>query len=228
MRKLRVCYWISYSVFVIASSISFSTFVSVREVPLEIAAPKTDSEVAIQNEIFEIPVSGLSESIEGLLDQEHVVDESLSDGKFENLSDAWKLGVRQVVNDKRCRKVSSAFKVGKTLNPLLREANVIVESNCDSKVVGGEGEIGLFQPLPSTCKALGITGDLRNPVVNAKCAEAHRQSVCKEVGFASCTDAFLFLAHNRGVRGARRVGNPKATTYLRRIDYAKQVLEGGI
>lgn len=227
MRKLRMCYYTLYYAFVVVSAISFSTVAAVRLESQNSAAPKGDSEVSVESRPAEVPISGLSESIEALLEEKQAPDDSLSDRKFDELSEAWKLGVRQVVGDKRCKRVSSAFKVGKTLNPLLREANVIVESNCNPTAIGDAEEVGLFQPKPSTCKALGVTGDLTNPIVNAKCAEAHRQSVCKEVGDA-CTDVFLFLAHNRGVTGARRVKNPKATTYLRRIDYAREVLEGGI
>ena len=231
MRKLRIAYW----ALVVASALSVSTLIAVSKHQQEVADGKSDMELFIEERVLsDEPVYGLGESLDKLLNTEQDVEaqiqkpaerEALSDGKFEALSVAWKRGVQQVVADKRCKRVSKAFMIGETLNPLLRQANVIVESNCDTTVVGAAGEVGLFQPLPTTCKALGITGDLKIPVINAKCAEAHRKSVCKQVK-GECTHTFLFLAHNRGVRGALKVKNPKATTYLRRIDYARQVLEG--
>jgi len=229
MRMLRK----SVAVLAIASAISVSSFFAIAHNSY-VTTAKGDMEAFIQENVVDEPVSGLSDSIDHLIEVEAPVvipiqkptqSSALSDGKFEKLSIAWKRGVQQVVRDKRCKHVSKAFMVGETLNPLLRQANVIVESNCNAKVVGGAGEIGLFQPLPTTCKALGVTGDLTDPLVNAKCAEAHRQSACKQVK-GDCTHAFLFLAHNRGVRGALKVKNPEATTYLRRIDYARRVLQG--
>lgn len=184
----------------------------------------------------DLPVSGLDEFIETLPEGSEPVivvpvpgaemrEAKLSDGKFETLSPAWKRGVHQVVRDERCRKVAKAFSSRSMLPTLLQQAHAIVESNCDSKVVGAAGEIGVFQVMPATCKEIGIRGDYRDPVVNARCTEKYRQMLCKSSKKA-CTAKLMFLAHNRGIRGALKTASPESTQYLRKVDCAQRVLRG--
>ncbi len=148
---------------------------------------------------------------------------ALSDGKFEALSKKWKRGVLQVATDKRCDKYAKAFKVSTKLDPLLQKAHAIVESNCDATVKGAAGEVGIFQVMPQTCKEMGVTGDYRDPLVNATCTEKYRLTLCA-TSKKKCTAKLMFLAHNRGIAGALRTANADSTEYLRKVDCAARVL----
>lgn len=148
---------------------------------------------------------------------------SLSDGKFEALSKKWKRGVLQVATDKRCDKYAKAFKVSTKLDPLLQKAHAIVESNCDATVKGAAGEVGIFQVMPQTCREMGVTGDYRDPLVNATCTEKYRLTLCA-TSKKKCTAKLMFLAHNRGIAGALRTANADSTEYLRKVDCAARVL----
>lgn len=184
----------------------------------------------------DLPVGGLGKFLETLPEDSTPVivipvpgaemrEAKLSDGKFETLSPAWKRGVHQVVQDERCRKVAKAFTNASLVSPLLQEAHAIVESNCDPKVIGAAGEIGIFQVMPSTCKDIGVRGDYRDPRVSAQCTEKYRQMLCK-TSKKACTAKLMFLAHNRGITGAQKIVRAEATEYLRKMDCAQLVLRG--
>lgn len=150
-------------------------------------------------------------------------DASLSDGKFETLSRKWKRGVQQVVLEKRCNKHAQAFQVSTYIDPVLQEAQAIVESNCDAAVIGAAGEVGIFQVMPKTCAEIGIRGDYADPLVNARCTEKYRLTLCA-ASKKKCTAKLMFLAHNRGISGALRTADAASTQYVRKVDCAARVL----
>jgi len=179
----------------------------------------------------DMPVSGLGSFLKQLpADAEPVIVTSasldsvaaLSDQNYSALSTSWKNGVKRVVAEGRCNKVDGAFHSMK-MDVAYQTAWAITESNCNPSIVGAAGEIGLFQPMPATCKSLGITGDLHKPIVNATCTAKYVEQTCKQ-SHGKCSLRFVFLAHNRGVSGARAVKDPQKAEYIRKIDFARSVL----
>ena len=71
------------------------------------------------------------------------------------------------------------------VNFALRKAQMFGESSCNSTTVGSAGEIGLFQVKPSTCKDVGVTGDLFDPKNNIDCASRYLTQLCSVHGW--CT-----------------------------------------
>ena len=150
----------------------------------------------------------------------------ISDGNFKPLSVAWKRGMVQVVKEQRCKRHRKAFtETGTVTSPILREAQAMVESNCDASIRGAAGEVGINQVMAATCKSMGVVGDYTNPVINTRCAEKYREAYCKTVKGTCPTDRMM-LAHNWGLTGARKAKHPEAAQYLRKLDCAVRVLKG--
>lgn len=237
--KLRTAYW----VLAVAGALTISAFFAkadeayrsrqVSHLTME------DLGAFIEDTVFEdAPVSGLEDFLNEtpleaapelvLPIPDFPVRDAVwvSDGNFKALSASWKRGVVQVAKDKRCKRHVRAFtQTGNSMSPILKEAQAIVESNCDASVVGLAGEIGIFQVMKKTCKEMGVAGDYRDPFINARCAEKLRIAYCKTVKGECPTDRMI-LAHNRGVTGARKTKHPEATEYLRKLDCAVRVLKG--
>lgn len=151
--------------------------------------------------------------------------ERISDRNFGTLSPKWVRGAVQVVREKRCAKQHDAFLADSVIPVLYQQAHAIVESNCGPSAVGKDGELGMYQPLPETCRELGITGDIRKNRLNAKCAEAFLKNVCAQV--KKCTIAFMMAAYNRGLRGAKKVKDLHALQYNRKLECAALIIQGG-
>jgi hypothetical protein len=185
----------------------------------------------------DLPVTGLDAFIERLPEDAIPVivtrtkkvkahaNAKLSDGDFSGLSPKWKQGAVLVARQKRCDKHPDAFVQDPLLPPLLQKAHAIVETNCDARVVGDAGELGIYQVMPKTCRELGVKGDLRNSKVNAECTARYRKKACASVK-GECQFVFMFASHNRGIAGAKRVDDLYSLEYARKVDCAARALQG--
>ena len=149
----------------------------------------------------------------------------LSDGKFEELSLSWKRGAVHTVQSGLCDKHDMTFALtsDKDVGFILAKAQAIVESNCEAKMVGTADDVGLNQVRVVACTEAGVSGNRKDPFINASCAAGYRKALCAK--YDSCdTLAELYVAYNRGPTGATRVAHPRSTEYVRKIDYVFRLL----
>lgn len=238
MRRSVLCF--VYAVVVVATAVIVSTFFALADTASKRGQPTMEDLGAfiLDHTIAEeeTPVSGLEAFMKELparvapklvlsvprLPVRNAV--WISDGNFGTLSASWKRGVVQVASDHRCKRHIRAFtQTGTIISPLLKEAQAIVESNCDGTAKGLAGEVGIYQVMANTCKEMGITGDYTDAVINARCAEKYREAYCQTVQ-GTCPTNRMLLAHNWGLSGARRAKHPESAEYVRKIDYAVRVL----
>ncbi|MGQ4274606.1 lytic transglycosylase domain-containing protein [Terrihabitans sp. B22-R8] len=81
--------------------------------------------------------------------------------------------------------------------PELADAVATVESNYDIRAIGGVGEIGLMQILPSTARMLGFYGsnaELADPATNARYGVNYLSSAWRQAKGDICTTVMKYRA----------------------------------
>lgn len=149
----------------------------------------------------------------------------ISDGKFDELSQKWRDGIRWLLTTGKCRAYDNIIWYmvsGNRFKYLLAKAQMMVESNCRWDVLGGGTDHGLFQVQTRACEDVGIRGDLFDPKTNVTCALAYHRKLCKSYGKCALTD--MLVAYNVGPTGSNKVEDKRAHQYPRKIDYALREL----
>jgi hypothetical protein len=150
---------------------------------------------------------------------------SISDGKFEELSQKWRDGVQWLLSTGKCKAYDHLIWYmvsGNRFKYLLAKAQMMVESGCRFDVIGGGTDYGLFQVQMRACLDVGIEGDLLDPKTNVKCAIAYHNKLC--VSYGKCTLTERLVAYNVGPTGSNKVQDKRAHQYPRKIEYALREL----
>jgi hypothetical protein len=114
---------------------------------------------------------------------------------------------------------TEAAKAG--MPPELADAVATVESNYNTAAIGGVGEIGLMQILPSTARMLGFYGtaaELATPAVNARYGVQYLSQAWRQAGGDICTTVMKYRAGH----GESRFSH-KSVAYCLRV---RQILKG--
>lgn len=89
------------------------------------------------------------------------------------------------------------------LAPEIAEAVMAVESGFNPAAIGGDGEIGLMQILPSTARMLGFVGsnaDLAVPATNIRYGVTYLAQAWRRAGGDLCTAVMKYRAGHRETR----------------------------
>ena len=108
------------------------------------------------------------------------------------------------------------------VNPYVAVAVAYNESSMNPKAIGGKGEVGLFQIMPSVYKAKGYTKEqvatpAQNIYIGLQMLKEAKEN-CIHKG-----DLPSLVCYNLGAHAAKKIKHPMGQTYVKRVE--KKMIE---